>query len=50
YNYLWTFDDNEVSTEYEPTHTFPGPGSYEVILTVTDPTGCLEPVDANLEV
>jgi len=50
YNYLWTFDDNQVSTEYEPTHTFPGPGSYEVILTVTDPTGCLEPVDANLEV
>ena len=26
YNYLWTFDDNQVSTEYEPTHTFPGRG------------------------
>ena len=42
YNYLWTFDDSEISTEYEPTHTFSSPGSYTVILTVTDPAGCLE--------
>ena len=50
YNYLWTFDDSEVSTEYEPTHTFSSPGSYTVILTVTDPAGCLEPVNTEIEV
>ena len=50
YEYLWTFDDDETSTEYEPTHTFPGPGIYDVILTVTDPTGCLAPVNTDIEV
>ena len=50
YNYLWTFDDSAISTEYEPTHTFSSPGSYTVILTVTDPAGCLEPVNAEIEV
>ena len=48
YAYLWTFDDNTTSTEYEPTHTFPGPGTYSVILTVTDPTGCLAPVNTDI--
>ena len=50
YEYLWTFDDNSTSTEYEPTHTFPNPGSYTVILTVFDPAGCLEPVNTEIEV
>ena len=50
YAYLWTFDDNSTSTEYEPTHTFPGPGAYSVILTVTDPTGCLAPVNTDIVV
>ena len=50
YEYLWTFDDNSTSTEYEPTHTFPGPGSYTVILTVTDPSGCLAPVNSEIVV
>jgi len=50
YEYLWTFDDNSTSAEYEPTHTFPSPGSYTVILTVTDPAGCLEPVNTEIEV
>ena len=50
YDYVWTFDDGTVSTEFEPTHTFAGPGSYTVILTVTDPAGCLDPVDTQIDV
>ena len=50
YEYLWTFDDNSSSTEYEPSHVFPAPGSYTVILTVIDPSGCLDPVDTELPV
>lgn len=51
----WDFGDNSpVSTEQEPTHTFPGPGTYPVTLTVTDADGqsssftlnqTVEPVD-----
>ena len=50
YDYLWTFDDNSTSDEFEPSHTFPEPGTYNVILTVTDPTGCLAPVNTDIEV
>jgi gliding motility-associated-like protein len=50
YNYLWTFDDNTTSTEYEPEHVFPNPGTFTVILTVTDPAGCLAPVNTEIEV
>jgi serine protease len=36
----WNFGDNTTtSSERNPTHTFPGPGSYNVTLTVTDNTG-----------
>ena len=50
YDYLWVFDSFSTSTEYEPTHTFPEPGSYTVVLTVTDPAGCLDPVDTQIDV
>jgi len=50
YQYIWTFDDGTTSSEYEPTHTFPNPGSYTVILTVIDPAGCLDPVDTEIDV
>lgn len=50
YEYLWTFDDGTTSSEFEPTHTFPNPGSYTVILTVIDPAGCLDPVDTQIDV
>lgn len=51
----WDFGDGSpVITEREPTHTFPGPGTYPVTLTVTDADGqsnsftlnqIVEPVD-----
>ncbi|RIX60089.1 PKD domain-containing protein [Paenibacillus nanensis] len=54
-SWKWDFGDNSpISTEREPTHTFPGPGTYPVTLTVTDADGqsnsftleqTVEPVD-----
>ncbi|WP_308634044.1 PKD domain-containing protein [Paenibacillus silvisoli] len=39
-SYEWDFGDNTPkSTVKEPTHTFPGPGTYPVTLTVTDSQG-----------
>ena len=40
--YTWDFgDDSPYSNDYEPTHSFPGPGEYYVTLTVEDSFGCL---------
>lgn len=39
-SYEWDFGDNSpTSNVKEPTHTFPGPGTYPVTLTVTDSQG-----------
>lgn len=37
--YSWDFGDGSTSTEMNPTHTFVGEGTYEVILTVADANG-----------
>ncbi|MGZ8538438.1 MAG: PKD domain-containing protein, partial [Flavisolibacter sp.] len=34
--WYWTFGDGTSSTERNPKHTFPGPGTYSVVLTVTN--------------
>lgn len=39
-SYLWTFPGGATSTLAGPTYTFPGPGSYQVTLTVKDANGC----------
>jgi PKD repeat protein len=36
YAYAWTFGDGGTSSGASPLHTYAGPGSYEVHLTVTD--------------
>ena len=38
-SYLWDFGDGTTSTAQNPTHTFPGPGSYNVTLTVYNSCG-----------
>lgn len=38
-DWQWTFDDGETSQAQHPEHSFPGPGTYEVTLTVTDAEG-----------
>ena len=36
YSYLWDFDDLQSSTDASPGHTFTAPGSYNVMLQLTD--------------
>ncbi|MDX2000847.1 MAG: PKD domain-containing protein [Chitinophagales bacterium] len=36
YGYFWSFGDSTVSTQANPTHSFPGAGTYWVCLTVTE--------------
>lgn len=35
-NYFWNFGDNGTSTKLKPIHTFEDPGSYTVILEISD--------------
>jgi gliding motility-associated-like protein len=39
-SYQWFFGDGQTSTLEHPTHSYGGPGSYEVLLISTDPTSC----------
>ncbi|MEM0999600.1 MAG: PKD domain-containing protein [Bacteroidota bacterium] len=39
--WLWDFGTGIISNLQNPTYTFPGPGTYNVILTVTDGNGCV---------
>ena len=38
-SWTWDFGDGTTSTDQNPTRTFPGPGSYPVVLRVTDAFG-----------
>ena len=38
-SWAWTFGDTGTSTEQHPTHQYLNPGTYEVILTATNPAG-----------
>ncbi len=39
--YMWNFGDGTSSTSASPTHTFPGPGYYNITLSVTNAQGCI---------
>jgi gliding motility-associated-like protein len=39
--YLWDFGDGTTGTEVNPTHIYPIPGIYDITLTVTNSTGCI---------
>jgi gliding motility-associated-like protein len=43
YDYNWDFDDGSSAFVSNPTHQFPSQGTYNVVLTATDPnTGCID--------
>jgi gliding motility-associated-like protein len=40
-SYLWDFGDGTTSTDAQPTHLYEIPGAYDITLTVTNSTGCI---------
>jgi gliding motility-associated-like protein len=45
YDYNWDFNDGSNAFVSNPTHQFPSVGTYNVVLTATDPnTGCIDSV------
>jgi len=38
-DYVWDFGDGNTSTDFEPTNTYPGEGTYTVTLTASDKLG-----------
>lgn len=43
----WSFGDGGSSTVQNPSHIYPGPGTYNVTLVVTTPAGCSTTLQAN---
>jgi gliding motility-associated-like protein len=39
--YHWDFGDGNTDTGVNPSHIYPNPGTYDVTLTVTNSTGCI---------
>ena len=47
-DYVWDFGDGATSTDYSPTHVYGATGSYTVILTAEQGTGCETTVEKTL--
>ncbi len=43
-NWLWLFGDGDSSTEQNPQHNYASSGTYDVWLTVTNESGCIDSV------
>jgi gliding motility-associated-like protein len=48
--YEWIFGDGATSSDFEPSHEYTIPGTYTVLLIVSDGSGCYEPDTAYVEV
>jgi PKD repeat protein len=48
--YVWDFDDGTSSTEFEPLNTFSSTGSYDVSLSVTSNTGCVDELTQAIDI
>lgn len=49
-SFLWHFGDGTSSTQVNPTHLYPAPGTYDVQVIVTDLNGCFYPDTTNFTV
>lgn len=48
--FAWDFGDGTTSNAVNPTHLYPGPGTYTVQVIVTDINGCFYPDTTNFDV
>lgn len=48
--YLWDFGDGSTSTDFAPTHLYNSPGTYDVMLIVSDIDGCYDPDTSFIQV
>ena len=48
--YHWDFGDGNTSSAFAPTHNYSAAGTYTVVLTVSDSTGCILPDTANITI
>jgi gliding motility-associated-like protein len=48
--YFWDFGDGNTSTDFEPSHNYTTPGTYDVLLVVSDTNACFEPDSSYFEV
>lgn len=46
----WNFGDGTTSTLVNPSHVYPGPGTYTVTLVVSDASGCYTPDSVTFDV
>lgn len=49
-NYLWDFGDGTTSTEQNPVHSFPAPGTYTVQFTAFNTLGCSTSITKSITV
>ena len=45
-SWLWSFGDGQTSSQQNPTHTYGGPGNYNVSVIVTNSFGCKDTTDS----
>lgn len=49
-NWSWDFGDGNSSTQQNPSHTYAAPGTYPVVLIVTNSFGCMDTVTYDVTV
>lgn len=50
YSWLWNFGDGTISMSQNPTHQFPGPGTYNVSLVIENTLGCTDTVQQTITI
>ncbi len=49
-SWFWTFGDGQTSSQQNPSHTYGGPGNYNVSVIVTNSFGCKDTTDSPTEI